>query len=53
MSEHDDKIDNIIKQIDEYGSKFLRLQFSDIHGIPKLIASNKTIPNDSVNEVIT
>ena len=29
MSERDDKIDQIIKQIDEYGSKFLRLQFSD------------------------
>lgn len=36
MSIKDDKIDEIIKQIDEYGFKFLRLQFSDIHGTPKV-----------------
>ncbi len=47
MSEHDDKIDNIIKQIDEYGSKFLRLQFSDIHGIPKSMAVSLKKPDDA------
>ena len=47
MSEQDDKIDNIIKQIDEYGSKFLRLQFSDIHGIPKSMAVSLKKPDDA------
>lgn len=36
MSEKDDKIDEVIKQIDTFDCKFLRLQFSDIHGIPKV-----------------
>ena len=47
MSERDDKIDRIIKQIDEYGSKFLRLQFSDIHGIPKSMAVSLKKPDDA------
>ena len=47
MSEYDDKIDNIVKQIDEYGSKFLRLQFSDIHGIPKSMAVSLKKPDDA------
>lgn len=47
MSERDDSIDQIIKQIDEYGSKFLRLQFSDIHGIPKSMAVSLNRPDDA------
>ena len=47
MSERDDSIDQIIKQIDEYGSKFLRLQFSDIHGIPKSMAVSLNKPDDA------
>ena len=30
-----DKLDEIIKKVDEYGTKFVRLQFVDIHGTPK------------------
>ena len=47
MSKRDDQIDQIIKQIDEYGSKFLRLQFSDIHGIPKSMAVSLKKPDDA------
>ena len=47
MSERDDSIDQIIKQIDEYGSKFLRLQLSDIHGIPKSMAVSLNRPDDA------
>ena len=46
MSTKDEKLDNIINQIDEYGYKFLRLQFSDINGIPKSMAVSLKKPDD-------
>ena len=46
MSTKDEKIDSIIKQIDEFDYKFLRLQFSDIHGIPKSMAVSLKKPDD-------
>ena len=47
MSEKDDKIDEVIKQIDTFDCKFLRLQFSDIHGIPKSMAVSLKKPEDA------
>ena len=38
MSEKDKKLDQIIKTIDANDIKFLKLQFSDIHGLPKSMA---------------
>ena len=35
MSARDEQLDRIIKQVDENGTKFVRLQFVDIHGTPK------------------
>ena len=51
MSERDDKIDNIVKQIEEHDCKFLRCQFSDIHGIPKNVAVSLKKPSD-VEDII-
>ncbi|RAP49372.1 MAG: type I glutamate--ammonia ligase [Methanosphaera sp. rholeuAM74] len=47
MSTRDEQINQIINQIDEYGSKFLRLQFSDIHGTPKHMAVSLKRPDDA------
>jgi len=49
MSKRDDQIDQIIKKIDEYGSKFLRFQFCDIHGTPKNMAISLNRPEDAEN----
>mgnify|MGYP003307513282 CR=1 FL=1 len=38
MSAKDNKLDQIIKTIDANDIKFLKLQFSDIHGLPKSMA---------------
>ena len=38
MSEKDNKIDQIIRTIEENDVKFLKLQISDIHGLPKSMA---------------
>ena len=38
MSEKDKTLDQIIKTIDANDIKFLKLQFSDIHGLPKSMA---------------
>ena len=35
MSAKDDKLDEIIKTVEENDIKFLKLQLSDIHGLPK------------------
>ena len=35
MSTKDEQMNEIIKQVEEYGTKFVRLQFVDIHGTPK------------------
>ncbi len=51
MSERDDKIDSIVKQIEENGSKFLRCQFADIHGLPKNVAVTLKKPDD-VEDII-
>lgn len=46
MSERDDKIDQIVKTVEENGSKFLRCQFVDIHGLPKNVAISLKKPSD-------
>lgn len=46
MSARDDKIDEIVKTVDEHGSKFLRFQFVDIHGLPKNVAVSLNKPED-------
>ena len=38
MSAKDDKLDQIIKTVEENDIKFLKLQLSDIHGLPKSMA---------------
>ncbi len=51
MSTKQEKIDEVIKQIDEDGSKFLRLQFVDIHGTPKNMAVSLKSADD-VEDII-
>lgn len=46
MSKRDDRIDEIVKTIEEYGSKFLRFQFVDIHGTPKNLSVSLNKPDD-------
>ena len=38
MSVKDEKLDQIIKTVEENDIKFLKLQLSDIHGLPKSMA---------------
>ena len=38
MSAKDDKLDEIIRTVEENDIKFLKLQLSDIHGLPKSMA---------------
>ncbi|OED30287.1 type I glutamate--ammonia ligase [Methanosphaera sp. WGK6] len=46
MSTQDDKIDEVIKKVDEYDSKFMRFQFVDIHGTPKSLTVSLNKPDD-------
>ncbi|MBE6493887.1 MAG: type I glutamate--ammonia ligase [Methanosphaera stadtmanae] len=46
MSTEDNKIDQIIKTIEENDLKFLRLQFSDINGLPKNMSVSLKKAND-------
>ena len=48
MSEKDKKLDQIIKTIDANDIKFLKLQFSDIHGLPKSMAVPLKKADDAV-----
>ncbi|MDO5851776.1 MAG: type I glutamate--ammonia ligase [Methanobacteriaceae archaeon] len=51
MSTEQEKIENVIKQIEVYDAKFLRLQFVDIHGTPKNMAVSLKKPED-VEDII-
>ena len=47
MSAKDTKLDQIIKTIEANDIKFLKLEFSDIHGLPKSMA----VPLKNANDV--
>lgn len=49
MSKRDEQIDQIVKTMEEYGSKFLRFQFVDIHGTPKNLSVSLNRPDDVEN----
>ena len=46
-----DKVGQIISKMDECGVKFVRLQFVDIHGIPKNMAVPINKP-DQIEDII-
>ena len=48
MSVKDNKLDQIIKTVEENDIKFLKLQLSDIHGLPKSMAVPLKKADDAV-----
>ena len=55
MSAKDNKLDQIIKTVEANDIKFLKLELSDIHGLPKSMAvplKNANDVEDIVNEYL-
>ena len=53
MSVKDEKLDQIIKKVEAYDIKFLKLQLSDIHGLPKSMAVPLKKADDMMDYCLT